>query len=470
MGSSPSKLKIQKLILESLKKEFDSNNAITRIEPRYKNEEEESGSFEQLENTNENEIDNLLDNSELMNKNNEMNNNKNYPQNCIGQIIFLKNGIEEKITGSIIGENFVLTLASLIYDYNNDKYVNNIKFIDSNNNKYKNPEIIIFRKYKEFHQKKDDLAILIFQEKISKYFLGIDLQEIENLPNLELNIFGYNIQNKLFHGTTNADSQEDNLINYEINLNEGEEGSPLIKILDNKFYIIGLHISSSDNKNIGNIFSEEIIQFIYDIKEKNRIFIDESLVIKLDFSGKNLSPFDMEFIKEFNFINLHTLNLSNNAIKTQGVYYLKQARLDNLKILILDLNEIGDNGIEYLYQGNYKFLTHLSLFCNNISKKGIEQLIKFDCKQSLIKLDLSENPKIGDNGILKFLSVNWVKLDTLYINKIKLSNVGLEYFTRSNIRKIIMYNNKIGNNALNIIQSLKLNNREIITGIPELDL
>ena len=77
MGSSPSKLKIQKLILESLKKEFDSNNAITRIEPRYKNEEEESGSFEQLENTNE--IDNLLDNSELMNKNNEMNNNKNYP-------------------------------------------------------------------------------------------------------------------------------------------------------------------------------------------------------------------------------------------------------------------------------------------------------------------------------------------------------------------------------------------------------
>ena len=364
----------------------------------------------------------------------------------------------------------MLTLASLIYDYNNDKYVNNIKFIDSNNNKYKNPEIIIFRKYKEFHQKKDDLAILIFQEKISKYFLGIDLQEIENLPNLELNIFGYNIQNKLFHGTTNADSQEDNLINYEINLNEGEEGSPLIKILDNKFYIIGLHISSSDNKNIGNIFSEEIIQFIYDIKEKNRIFIDESLVIKLDFSGKNLSPFDMEFIKEFNFINLHTLNLSNNAIKTQGVYYLKQARLDNLKILILDLNEIGDNGIEYLYQGNYKFLTHLSLFCNNISKKGIEQLIKFDCKQSLIKLDLSENPKIGDNGILKFLSVNWVKLDTLYINKIKLSNVGLEYFTRSNIRKIIMYNNKIGNNALNIIQSLKLNNREIITGIPELDL
>ena len=47
MGSSPSKLKIQKLILESLKKEFDSNNAITRIEPRYKNEEEENGSFEQ---------------------------------------------------------------------------------------------------------------------------------------------------------------------------------------------------------------------------------------------------------------------------------------------------------------------------------------------------------------------------------------------------------------------------------------
>ena len=178
----------------------------------------------------------------------------------------------------------------------------------------------------------------------------------------------------------------------------------------------------------------------------------------------------MEFIKDFNFINLHTLNLSNNSIKIQGVYYLKQARLDNLKILILDLNEIGDEGIGYLFQANFRHLTHLSLFCNNISYKGIEELIKFDCKQSLLKLDLSENPKIKDKGIEKLISVNWVQLNTLIINKIHLTNIGLEYFKKCNINKIYMKDNYLNKeDAKNIIRALKLNNREIITGIPELD-
>ena len=178
----------------------------------------------------------------------------------------------------------------------------------------------------------------------------------------------------------------------------------------------------------------------------------------------------MEFIKEFNFINLHTLNLSNNSIKIQGIYYLIQARLDNLKILILDLNEICDEGIGYFYQGSFKNLTHLSLFCNNISYKGIEELIKFDCKQSLIKLDLSENQKIGDQGILQLISENWKKLNILYINKIKLTNNGLENLRRCNIKKIYMKDNYLKKEgAKNIILSLKLSNREIITGIPELD-
>jgi hypothetical protein len=115
-------------------------------------------------------------------------------------------------------------------------------------------------------------------------------------------------------------------------------------------------------------------------------------------------------------------------------------------------------------------LTHLSLFCNNISKKGIEQLIKFDCKQSLIKLDLSENPKIGDEGIAKLISVNWDNLDTLFINKIKLTIKGLEKFKNCNIKKIFMKDNQINvEEAKNVIRALNLSNRKIITGIPELD-
>ena len=468
MGSSPSKNKIKNLILESLKNNINPDIPILKMEPRFILESE-NDNYNQKEISIENEN---IDDLDSLSLNNEINNQKKcYPQNCIGQIIFYKNEIEYKITGSIIGENIILTLASLIYDFESKEFVSNIIFKDSNNIIYKNPNIKIYKNYINSNEKKNDLAILIFNEQISKYFLGIDLEEISNLPNLDINIYGLDINGNIFHGITNAENQEDNLINYNIKLKKGEEGSPLIKILNNKYYIIGLHIfTDNENKNYGNIFNEEIIQFIYDIKEKERIFIDESKVINLDLSNKNLSPFDMEFIKDFNFINLHTLNLSNNSIKIQGVYYLKQARLDNLKILILDLNEIGDEGIGYLFQANFRHLTHLSLFCNNISYKGIKELIKFDCKQSLLKLDLSENPKIKDKGIEKLISVNWVQLNTLIINKIHLTNIGLEYFKKCNINKIYMKDNYLNKeDAKNIIRALKLNNREIITGIPELD-
>ena len=472
MGSSPSKSKITNLILESLKNSINPDIAISKMEPRYPLDYE-NDIYNQQEITVDNEENNDDFENSILNNNNEINDNKNYPQNCIGQISFFKNETEYKITGSIIGENIILTLASSIYDFETKNFVSNITFKDSNNIIYKNPEIKIYKNYITSNQKKDDLAILYFKEQISKFFLGIDLEEISNLPNIDINIYGLDLNGNLFHGITNAENQEDNLINYNILLKKGEEGSPLIKILDNKYYIIGLHIfteENNENKNYGNIFNEEIIQFIYDIKEKERIFIDESKVINLDLSGQNLSPFDMEFIKDFNFEKLQILNLSNNSIKIQGVYYLKQARLENLKILILDLNEIGDEGIGYLLQANFRNLTHLSLFCNNISYKGIKELIKFDCKKSLKKLDLSENPKIGDEGIAKLISVNWDNLDTLFINKIKLTIKGLEKFKNCNIKKIFMKDNQINvEEAKKIILAFKLSKREIITGIPELD-
>ena len=476
MGSLPSKNKITNLILESLKNDINYDNPISKMEPRLPLEFNEINENQiEISIDNENEIHNENENDDLKSlmdsNNNEIKINKNnYLQNCIGQITFFKNEIENKITGSIIGENIILTLASLIYDFETKKFVSNISFKNINNKIFKNPEIRIYKNYIDSNEKKNDLAVLIFKEQISKYFLGIDLEEIDNLPNIEINIFGFDLNGKLFHGITNAENQEDNLINYEIDLKKGEEGSSLIKQLDNKYYIIGLHIFSENNKNYGNIFNEEIIQFIYEIKEKERIFIDESKVINLDLSGKNLTPFDMEFIKDFNFKNLHTLNLSNNSIKIQGIYYLIQARLDNLKILILDLNEICDEGIGYFYQGSFKNLTHLSLFCNNISYKGIKELKKCDFKQSLIKLDLSENQKIGDQGILQLISENWEKLNILYINKIKLTNNGLENLRRCNIKKIYMKDNYLKKEgAKNIILSFKLSNRKIITRIIKLD-
>ena len=173
-------------------------------------------------------------------------------------------------------------------------------------------------------------------------------------------------------------------------------------------------------------------------------------------------------MKEFNLINLRFLDLTNNYIKTKGIFYLSKAKFNGLKILILDLNEIGDKGLKYLSEGNFRNLTHLSLFSNNISSKGINYLININCKQNLLKLDLSENPKISDEGINNFLSVDWPVLNTLIINKINLSKKGLEYFQRCNIRKIFLKNNNIKNDALTIIQALRYS-KVIITGNSELD-
>ena len=55
-------------------------------------------------------------------------------------LFFIKNEIKYKTTGSLIGENLVLTLASNIYDfeYKNFFFIN-IIFKDSNDKLYKNP-------------------------------------------------------------------------------------------------------------------------------------------------------------------------------------------------------------------------------------------------------------------------------------------------------------------------------------------
>ena len=186
-------------------------------------------------------------------------------------------------------------------------------------------------------------------------------------------------------------------------------------------------------------------------------------------SNKNLSANIIECFNCYNFINIQELNLSQNHIGVQGMYNLKNARLQSLKKLNLDLNELGDKGISYIFQCNFTTLTELTLSNNNISYIGINDLCKCDFKHTLIKLDLSENIKIGDEGIKNFVNTNWDKLNELIIIRINLTNNGLHYFRKTNIKKILMQNNKLTKDAENILYSLKLDNKQIITGIPKFD-
>lgn len=469
MGSLSSKQKIDDLILESLKRKEIPDVPISKIEPLNKIEEE---NYQSIQNSFQNyEEDDNIDTSDLISKNIIINERKKrYPENCIGQIIYYKNGRQEKKTGSIIGENFILTLASNLYDFQNQKYYSNIKFIDSNNKTHENPKIKIFEDYKTSNSQKDNFGILIFKENISNNcFLGIHLHE--NLYNIDLNIYGYDLEDNLCQATLNIENKNNQnfFVSYDLKLKQGEEGAPIIENIGNKYYIIGLNLQTNEEpENSATLINKDIIKFINNVKINDRKFFEEEEVVDLKLSNKDLSSYHIEFLKEFNLINLRFLDLTNNYIKTKGIFYLSKAKFNGLKILILDLNEIGDKGLKYLSEGNFRNLTHLSLFSNNISSKGINYLININCKQNLLKLDLSENPKISDEGINNFLSVDWPVLNTLIINKINLSKKGLEYFQRCNIRKIFLKNNNIKKDALTIIQSLKYS-KVIITGNSELD-
>ena len=125
MGSSPSKNKIKNLILDSLKNNINPDIPILTMEPRFILESE-NNNYNQKEISIENEN---IDDLDSLSLNNEINNQKKcYPQNCIGQISFFKNETEYKITGSIIGENIILTLASSIYDFETKNFVSNISY------------------------------------------------------------------------------------------------------------------------------------------------------------------------------------------------------------------------------------------------------------------------------------------------------------------------------------------------------
>ena len=468
MGSDSSKNKLYNLILESQISLYDKNKQkdITRIEPKKIDDED----IENVNNLNifEKDEDELFQDDSLI-KNYKVENINKYPENCIGQIECIKNGKQFKSTGCLIGENLVLTLASNIYDIKTNSFSTEIIYKHSNGKKYEPIKNNVTKIFGNNHLSRDNWATLIFNEEISKSFLGVEFIEIETLPSIDIHIYGYNLHNKLFHGCTNAETQDDNVITYKIPLKEGQSGSPLIQKIEDKYYVFGLNLSCNENDNKGNIFEKDIIAKIYYIKEKKRKFIDESKVLFLDLSNNNLYANIIECFNCYNFINIQELNFSQNHIGAQGIYNLKNASLQSLKKLNLDLNEIGDDGLSYLFQCNFNSLNELSLSNNNISYKGICDLCKCDFKYTLIKLDLSENIKIGDEGIKNFVNTNWDKLNELIIINIGLTDNGLHYFRKTNIKKINMNQNQLTNEVGNIINSLKLDNKIIITGIPQFD-
>ena len=206
------------------------------------------------------------------------------------------------------------------------------------------------------------------------------------IPYLEEINFDENL-NKLING---KNSSKDNIIGGVICYKNQQNGG---------VYAVGII-----SYNAEPIFFEAetlkyLYQQVYKAKLSNTEGIDENNIIELDLSKKSIGPSHIKILTEFNLSNLKKLNLLKNQIGPQGAFYLGQSKFNNLEILILNFNEIGDEGIQYLSKGPFLGLKYLYLFHNNISNRGVDSLLESIFIDTLLLLDLSDNPNIDGNGI-----------------------------------------------------------------------
>ena len=164
-------------------------------------------------------------------------------------------------------------------------------------------------------------------------------------------------------------------------------------------YVLGI----IDNDLRAQYFDKETVKYLYQqvytAKLSNKGGIDESNIIEIDLSKKNLGPQQIKYLCEYNLVNLKKLNLLKNQIGPQGAFHLEQSRFDNLEVLVLNFNEIGDEGMQYLSKGPFFGLKYLHLFHNNISNEGVSYILDSVFIDKLLSLDLSDNPNINAEGI-----------------------------------------------------------------------
>lgn len=164
-------------------------------------------------------------------------------------------------------------------------------------------------------------------------------------------------------------------------------------------YAIGI----VDKNEQPSFFDLDTLKFLYEQVNKAKLSstegIDENSIVELDLSKKSIGPSHIKFLTEFKLSNLKRLNLLKNQIGPQGAFYLGQSKFANLEILILNFNEIGDEGMQYLSKGPFLGLKYLYLFHNNISNLGLEYILDSIFIDTLLLLDLSDNPNINTDGI-----------------------------------------------------------------------
>ena len=475
MGSQPTKSKLSKLIKECSKTNYSKNN-IYKIECQ-----------------NDQEMDLYIEDEDILfNKYHsqddspvfyEIKNSLSFPYISFGTIYLkLENGETKEQICFLIYKKIIATYFPF---YEVEKIIEaHSSFSD---------ELLNLDLYQKYEEK--NLAIFFLENiKYSKW-LGLEQYEGYLEEQKKTNKNNRNKQKKYvkiifikekkeLERTSSIISIEEKIDNYIVNDNshilvefycDYKDLTSLkdLKNIQNEKQIIGGVIYYKNNKGgayvIGLIdenlspilFDRETINFLYNIlfgeKHYSISGIDEN-VIELNLSKRNIGPHDIQVLTEFNLINLKKLNLLKNRIGPQGAFYLGQSNFNSLEILILNFNDIGDEGIEYLSKGPFLNLKYLYLFHNNITNEGMNFILESIFIDTLVLLDLSDNPHIDIEGIqyikekmqknsnvlknlrnlnLSFININDKALDVIKnINFPKLKNLVLNGIKFSNFENI----------------------------------
>ena len=481
MGSQPSKAKFSELIKECSNINYSKNN-IYKLE--YENDQKMDLYIED---------DDYLYNKFYSQDNTtiftDVKNNSSFPYISFGIIYFkLKNE-------SMIEQICFLMYKKLIATYFPFSEQDNIVEIKSSFS----DEIINLKSCKIYQQKK--LAIFFLNKKNFSKWIGVEkyncyldeceneskkkkvkiifIREQEDLDNTENNISTNHETNNLIDKESNhilsefcCDFDDLNKLKNNKNLkNKNQIKSGIIYFKNNKGGAYAIGIIDTNLNPI--LFDGGTLNFLYKIvygETGYSISGKDENVIELDLSKRNIGPSHIKILTEFNLINLKKLNLFKNQIGPQGAFYLGQSKFSNLEILNLNFNSINDEEVEYLSKGTFLNLKYLYLFHNNITNEGVNFILESIFIDTLIFLDLSDNPYINNKGILYIKEK--IKKNSNVLKNLKGLNLSFSHINDKaidlinnsnfpNMKKLILKGIKFSNLA-NIINTFKNKKIEVV--------
>ena len=524
MGIGPNKEMIHNILEHSIiNSNLNEQKALT-IEYKYKQIE----SMEDYDNENKvNENDDDIENDsftftveytqKLNNPQLDVKFPKRYPYIAVGTIN-VKFPISEEIyvyTCFLIDINVVVTLASNLENKNKGGKAQLVKTSFSEENvKWENIHFQGEEKDGQYIKSKDNdessnktldeinisskLAVILYEDNICNEWLGVKEGKKEDFSGLDIHaifsIKNNNYDNKIKEEEIKSkfkvtkfrkifvENQNPFLEACEKGSDEEKElieqspGSPLYY----RDYNGGAYVISIINENYEfQYFDKKAMLFLAKMVKKGKLLrkktnkdIDEDNIVQLNLQRNNFGPSDIKYLGNFELKNLRILDLSNNPIKAEGVYYLSHGKKKENQFLIgwkygfplfssiesLNLNstDIGDEGLKHICNGLFPKLNSLYLSNNNITVEGIKSLVKSEFVNNLINLSLAENTKIGDSGIrIMKEQKGWSKLNILNLNYTGLTDKALIYLSEAMFPKLKILNIQGNKFSVNGRESIK---------------